>query len=185
MYSDAIGRLAPHAIALTVGLTLSGCTTPPAATPASSSDQAAAAQEGSPAGEVPVLRLDSINGSRPETAETGRNPFQFGVTRAPVTRGAPTLDPEPVEDRPAAAFPPPSESAPVTPEMPLKFIGIVEARESAGLVAVLSDGEGVYHGRQDEVIEGRYRIVRIGIESIEIEVLDGGRRETIRLSGSQ
>ena len=65
----------------------------------------------------------------------------------------------------------------------LKFIGIVEAPDSVGTVAVLSDGRSVYRGRQGDIIEGRYRIVRIDVESIEIEVLDGGRRRTLRLSG--
>ena len=65
----------------------------------------------------------------------------------------------------------------------LKFIGIVEAPDSVGMVAVLSDGRSVYHGTQGDIIEGRYRIVRIGLESIEIEVLDGGRRRTLSLSG--
>ena len=66
----------------------------------------------------------------------------------------------------------------------LKFVGVVRAPESAGLVAVLSDGDDVYHGRVNEIIEGRYRIVAIGATSIEIEHLQGGGRQTIRLSGS-
>jgi hypothetical protein len=56
--------------------------------------------------------------------------------------------------------------------------------EGTGRVAVLSDGRSVYHGREGEVIEGRYRIVRIGEESIQMEHLDGRGRQTIRLSGS-
>jgi hypothetical protein len=33
------------------------------------------------------------------------------------------------------------------------------------------------------VIEGRYKILRIGVESLDIAYLDGTGRRTIRLSG--
>jgi hypothetical protein len=66
--------------------------------------------------------------------------------------------------------------------IPLKFIGVVESPE-AGRIAALSDGTFVYHGREGDVIEGRYRIVKIGVESIVIEHVDGGGRQTIRLTG--
>ena len=38
---------------------------------------------------------------------------------------------------------------------------------------MLSDGRGVYQGREGEIIEGRYRILQIGIESIDLAYLDG------------
>jgi hypothetical protein len=53
----------------------------------------------------------------------------------------------------------------------------------AGKIAALSDGRFVYHGREGEVIEGRYRIVKIGVESIVMEHIDGRGRQTIRLTG--
>ena len=40
-----------------------------------------------------------------------------------------------------------------------------------------------YYGREGEVIEGRYRIVKIGVESIELAYLDGRGRQTIRQTG--
>jgi hypothetical protein len=49
---------------------------------------------------------------------------------------------------------------------------------------VLSDGRGIYRGVEGDIIEGRYRIVRIGTESIEMTHLDGSGRQVIRLSGS-
>jgi hypothetical protein len=65
----------------------------------------------------------------------------------------------------------------------LKFIGIIESPQ-AGRVAALSDGRRVFQGRVGDIIEGRYRIVRIGVESIVMEYADGsGTQQTIRLSG--
>ena len=45
------------------------------------------------------------------------------------------------------------------------------------------DGKTVVHGRVNETIEGRYRIVQIGEESLQIEHADGRGRQTIRLLG--
>ena len=40
------------------------------------------------------------------------------------------------------------------------------------------------YGSEGDIIEGRYRIVRIGVESIELAWVDGRGQQTIRLSGS-
>jgi len=69
-------------------------------------------------------------------------------------------------------------------EITMKFIGLVESSESAQKIAILSDGRGIYEGREGDIIEGRYRILRIGVESVEMAYLDGRGRQTIRLSGS-
>ena len=61
--------------------------------------------------------------------------------------------------------------------------GIVTGVGRAGKIAVLSDGRNVMSGREGGEIDGRYRIVRIGEESIQLEYLDGRGRQTIRLSG--
>jgi hypothetical protein len=64
----------------------------------------------------------------------------------------------------------------------VKFIGIVE-RVDVGRLAVLSDGRNVYYGREGEIVDGRWRIVRIGEESLQIEYVDGRGRQTVRLTG--
>jgi hypothetical protein len=76
--------------------------------------------------------------------------------------------------------PPPPPPAPIG----LKFIGIVNLSGGRGKLAVLSDGRFVYHGREGDIVEGRYRIVRIGDESIELEHMDGRGRQVVRLTGS-
>ena len=74
--------------------------------------------------------------------------------------------------------PPPS-----TPPIPFKFIGVLEIPGQSQRVAILSDPRGVYHGREGDIIEGRYRILKIGVESVEMAEVDGRGRQTIRLSG--
>ena len=43
--------------------------------------------------------------------------------------------------------------------------------------------EVVVHGKEGAEIEGRYRIVKIGDESVQIEHSDGRGRQTIRFVG--
>jgi hypothetical protein len=87
-------------------------------------------------------------------------------------QGATTLGPAP------AGGPPPPQ--PIT----LKFIGTVTVPGETGRVAVLSDGKFVYHGREGDIIDGRYRLVLIGEESVQLEYVDGRGRQTIRLTGA-
>ena len=54
---------------------------------------------------------------------------------------------------------------------------------SAGLIAVLTDGEAVFQGRQGDTVEGRYRILRVAAERVEIELLPAGGREVLALEG--
>jgi hypothetical protein len=128
---------------------------------------------------VPPVRLDALAAARSEPAPSasGRNLFQFQ---------AKVLPPPPAAVRPAAAFPggemtPPP---PPPPPIPYKFIGIVQAPDRK--IAVLTDAStrDVFYGREGAVIDGRYRILRIGVESIEMAYIDGRGRQTIRLTGS-
>jgi hypothetical protein len=79
--------------------------------------------------------------------------------------------------------PGPPQPAP-PPPITLKFIGIIESTERAQKIAILSDGRTVpFYGREGDIIEGRYRILKIGVESVELAYVDGRGRQTIRLTG--
>jgi hypothetical protein len=114
----------------------------------------------------------------PDIGQSGRNPFRF------QPRVASRPAPPPVERE----TPDPSEAVeqgpPPPPPITLKFIGVVSGDQVPGKVAVLSDGKFVYYGREGDIIEGRYRVVRIGEESVQVEYVDGRGRQTIRLTGA-
>ena len=86
----------------------------------------------------------------------------------------------------AATVPTGPPPPPPLPPIPLKFLGILDEGPDKPKWAVLSDGSGAMplYGREGENIAGRYRIIKIGVESIEVSYLDGRGRQTIRLSGS-
>ena len=137
---------------------------------------------------APDVHLEALKGERPEPGSSERNLFRF-KPKAP-----PPPPPTPVRPRPAepVGLPAPTGPPPPPPMPPiqLKFIGIVErsggeSGKPAIKVAVLSDAAGhVTHGVEGGTIDGRYRIVRIGEQSIELSYLDGRGRQTIRLTGS-
>lgn len=142
--------------------------------------QAARASKDAPIAVDPV-RLDVLKRTRPEPGEGERDPFTFGSRRQSASQSQNT---DPV---PGPAAPTPvvvSQGPPPPPPIMLRFIGILNAA-STSKIAVLSDGKGnVFYGREGETIDGRYRIDRIGVESIDMAWTDGRGHQVIRLSGS-
>ena len=120
------------------------------------------------------IRLESLTEEKPEPQGASRNPFRF---RPPPSPPAPTENVAPVPVEPQGPPPPPP-----LPPIALKFIGVVESPR-VGKIAALSDGKNVFYGKEGDLVEGRYKIVRIGAESIVMEYHDGQGRHTIRLSG--
>ena len=129
------------------------------------------------------VRLDALGKAAaaedPEGAR--RNPFRMGAATPP-----------PAPEGTMAARTPPKPVAPVVmapvgppppPPIPYRFIGVLTGVPGQGRIAVLTDGRSVVHGRVNDIIEGRYRIVQIGEESLQIEHYDGRGRQTIRLLG--
>jgi hypothetical protein len=127
---------------------------------------------------VPDVRLDALKAGHPEPDPVDRNLFRFGQPPAPAAVPRPATPTPPVVATPVA------RAIPSKPPIPLKFIGFWEEPATNQRVAALRDDRGVYHGSEGDTIEGRYKILRIGPESIDLSYLDGTGRQTIRLSGS-
>lgn len=121
------------------------------------------------------IGLDRLTAERPQPGQLHRNLFRFESPKA-----APGSTPPPPA-RPAPGPLTANVQPPPPPAIPLRFIGIVE--DSKMKLAVLTDGRDVFYGKEGDVLDGRYRIVRIGVESVELEHVDGRGRQTIRLSG--
>lgn len=121
------------------------------------------------------LRLNALSEPRPVRTLSSRNPFRFD-------RVAPDGVPSPTPRVPEARRESPRPAAVERPSR-LRFIGVVDAPESAGLIAVLADGADVFHGRVGDTVDGRYRITRIAGDTVEIERLIAGGREVLRLDG--
>jgi hypothetical protein len=131
------------------------------------------------------VKLDALKEERPQASAVDRNPFKFYVKPAPPPpppsktgrgdNGAGIPQPAPV---PVDTGPPPP------PKIPMKFFGIIEPKPG-DKVATFSDCRTTTYGREGDIIAGQYRLVRVGVESVVMEYLDGRGRETIRLSGQE
>ena len=142
----------------------------------------AAAQAGGKAA-ITEVDLKALEAERPEPEQGTRNPFRFKprpAPPAPPTASARQQQQAAAAEQ-AAAGP---VGPPPPPRIPLKYIGdMTDPKNPGKRIAILADARGTYYGRENDVVEGRYRIVRIGVESIELAYLDGRGRQTIRQTG--
>ena len=106
-----------------------------------------------------------------------RNPFQF-KPKAPPPAPRPVAAPAPI----VVAPPPVPQGPPPPPPIALKYIGVLDTAQ--GRVAVFRDSGGdIVNGKEGDIIDGRYRLLKIGVESADLAYVDGRGRQTIRLSG--
>ena len=131
--------------------------------------------------ETPVadLRLERLKTEASELDPPSRNPFQFKPKAAP----SPSRSQASAAAPPVVVAPPPvPQGPPPPPPIALKYIGVLETAQ--GRVAIFRDNGGdVVNGKEGDIIDGRYRLLKIGVESADLAYVDGRGRQTIRLSG--
>ncbi len=151
-----------------------------AGVPAPSTSAPASAAQGGTTKPLSQVNLEALDGERPQPEDSVRNPFRFKAPPAP-----PPMPPSIVKEPPPTAQTQPGLAQPPPPaRIALKYIGdMADPAKPGAKIAILSDARGVYYGREGEVIEGRYRIVKIGVESVDLAYLDGRGRQTIRQNG--
>ena len=132
--------------------------------------------------QAPDVHLEMLEAERPKPGGTDRNLFAFKPKAPPKP---PPSEVKPAPPPVAIGPPPPPPGPPPPPPITLKFIGLADVGPGKPKIAVLTDGLGPpMSGREGEIVFGRYRILKIGVESIELAYADGRGRQTIRLSGS-
>jgi hypothetical protein len=154
-------------------------TTASSGSPSTSNGSARTARITEPSATAPDVHLRALDDERTKPISGDRNLFRFRPKPPPPP---PPVPPPIVRTAPTPIVPP---GPPPLPAIPLKFIGIVEAPTQSKRIAAFVDSTGhSFQGREGEVVAGQYRILKIGVESIEMAYLDGRGRQTIRLSGS-
>jgi hypothetical protein len=169
-------------IVLLGALAYRAVTTSPVSSP--SSNPARASGRGGQGGRgnamaAPDVHMSALNSERPKPVGGERNLFRFRPKAAPA--------PPPVAGSAGPpetpALPPAPSGPPPPPPIALKFIGTVQSNGGRTTFAVLTDGQGPpMSGKEGDTIAGRYKILRIGVESIEMSYLDGRGRQTIRMN---
>ena len=130
------------------------------------------------------VRLETLTASaaRAQPGDAGRNPFRFQpkVVAPPAGSMRPAQPVTQAPTAPVATGPPPPRPV---PPIGLKFMGILQ-RANGEKFAVLTDGKSPpMFGKDGDIIDGKYLILKIGTESIEMAYTDGSGRQVIRLTG--
>jgi hypothetical protein len=128
--------------------------------------------------ELPRIDLKRVDAS-PRTSKAGeRDLFEFG--RPPVTETPP---PPPVESTPIPMVnleptPPP---IPTLPPLNLKFIGSLDNSRGMKVAVLITDKNEILTGKVGEVVANRYKIGKIGFESVDLEDVTSGQTRRIAL----
>ena len=170
-----------------------GCGATPTSLPTASAGSSAVGQvpgpadgRGSPDTGVQPVRFDDMDTERADPTAARRNPFRFGTARRAAGVDASRVPQAPVvrpplfggDDAPLSA----ALDVPAPPAaIPLTFLGFMESPGIEGRVVILSDGDNILYGRRGEVIDGRYRIVSLGLESVVVERINGKGQVTLSL----
>jgi hypothetical protein len=129
---------------------------------------------------VADVKLELLETAPSELEPSTRNPFQFKPRAAPPAPRPPAVDAP--RNVPIPVPLPVPQGPPPPPPIALKYIGVLETAQ--GRVAVFRDtGGDIVNGKEGDIIDGRYRLLKIGVESADLAYVDGRGRQTIRLSG--
>ena len=141
----------------------------------------------------PTLRLDVLAKLQTVNVEgTHRSIFDFSQPPAPkpdpvkaASAKAPVPNPivpvKPVETEQANAEP----AKPTAPPIPLKFYGYVSPAGAPQKRAFFMEGEEIHVVHEGELVKKRYKVVRIGVNSVVVEDTQFGSQQTLPLEEQQ
>ena len=141
---------------------------------------------------VPRIDLARIDAPRGENLAGRRDLFAFGRAAEPEEDRTPPPVVAPPLVSPGAGGAPgmPGDavaSLPVTPSLPplkLWFIGSVENKAGVKVAVLVTDRREVLTGQAGQIVANRYRIARIGLESVDLEDVSSGQSRRIPLKGN-
>jgi hypothetical protein len=139
----------------------------------------------------PVSRIDlaRLSAERPDSGAGERDLFRFGSASRPEDEEDLPVVSVPVPTPPAVG---PADGASGTaaatatslPPLNLKYLGSVENRAGVKVAVLLTDRKEVLTGQAGETVANRYRIARIGLESVDLEDVGSGQARRIPLRGN-
>jgi hypothetical protein len=109
------------------------------------------------------VKVEGSNRSLFDLGPAAPLPTLKGPEPLPIKVVRPLIGPE----KPAP--PPPPPPPPTAPPVPLKFYGFVNQTKAGVKRAFFLDGDDIIVAAEGQLIKGRYRIVRIGLNSAVVE----------------
>ena len=129
------------------------------------------------------IRLEEIGRIKEKVVELDRNPFRFSQSTVPFHYKEGVVERTQAEGGEALLPQDPEEAAADT-SWSLRFIGVVGSTGTGGLIAVVSTAYGVFHGREGDIVAGRYRITKLERDLVDVLNLAEGDRRRLRLVGN-
>ncbi len=135
----------------------------------------------------PTLHLDLLAKVQAvEAAPAGRNIFVFGAAPPPPAAVMPVMPKvgQIAVNHPAPPPPvmnPGPPPAPVAPPMTFKYYGYKISKTDGHKAAFLLDGDDILIAGENDTVKRRYKVVRIGINSITIEDTQFKSTQTLQL----
>lgn len=124
-------------------------------------------------GEREVLPLRSaVLEEVPPEIEPGRNPFSFYQPPPPPPPPRREVTPPPRRPEPVVQEPPPRVEPPKPQPPPVTYRFLGSFGSDRRQIAVLTDGEVIVNAQVGDVLDGKFRIQRIGLESVDIAFVD-------------
>lgn len=132
------------------------------------------------------VKIEALNRTSQHQADVERNPFRFQPKPPPPA--PPPVAPPPSSFGTAPPGPPPPPPGPPPIGNTIKFIGIVETGTvRIGAFSYYDEAsrtcKATFPGKAGDILEGRYRVVEIGVESATLEYVNGTGRVRIPLNG--
>jgi hypothetical protein len=133
----------------------------------------------------PTLKLELIARLNKVTLEPGSRGSVFDWGKAPPPPPPPPVKIQPgpmlptASTPPAPSGPPSPPPTPPPPSIPLKFYGF--STRTGAKRAFFADGDDIYVAAEEEVIKNRYKVIRIGVNSVVVEDLNFKHQQTLPL----
>jgi len=129
--------------------------------------------------ELPRIDLARLDRPRPASGIGRRDLFDFATP--------PPTPPPPMPSAPPMVEAPPPVTAPTPPPLSplnIKYIGAFEGKKGLKVAVLMTDRKEVLTGQAGEVVANRYRIVRIGLESVDVQEVGSEQVRRIPLKGT-
>jgi hypothetical protein len=131
--------------------------------------------------QIPRIDISRLTDARTEAKVGRRDLFTFGAPRPPGGGGQTASAPPTMASAPPETLP---TGPPPPPPLNIKYIGNLESKAGLKVAVLLTDRREVLTGQVGELVANRFRIVKIGLESVDIQEVADGRVRRIPLRGN-
>jgi len=130
--------------------------------------------------DLPRIDLARLDRPRPESGVGHRDLFDFAAPPPTPPPPMPSAPPVMEETPPPVTVPTP----PPLPPLNIKYIGAFEGKKGLKVAVLMTDRKEVLTGQVGEVVANRYRIVKIGLESVDVQDVGSEQVRRIPLKGN-